>query len=250
MPWPKNRCQQATSMRLPQLAPTTAHAELHRDGTQGKIDTALRTRGNSLYNILMNHSARIITGWSIILAFGLCGCSDPDEAGNEPAELPHPTAPVEVIIDDMGIAHVYAESDEDAFFGAGYAMAKERLFQMELFRRQAHGTRAELLGADFIPEDVGARTFNFVKLGKADEGRVRAENPEHAKILDAWIAGINRRIGEITKGIVPRPYGLRETEFNFVPEPWEAFEGYAVGKLLSFGMSNNLDHDILATVRH
>jgi len=161
--------------------------------------------------------------------------------------LPHPNAGVEISIDDMGVAHIYAESDEDAFFGAGYSMATDRIFQMELFRRRAHGTRAELLGSDFVPDDIGARTFNFVKLGKADENRVRAENPEHAKLIDAWTAGINRRIGELTNGTVPRPYGLRESEFNFIPEPWETFEGYAIGKLLGFGMSNNLDADILAT---
>lgn len=183
----------------------------------------------------------------LIFMFGQCGCSDPDALANEPTELPRPTADVELIIDDMGIAHVYAESDEDAFFGAGYAMARERLFQMELFRRRAHGTRAELLGSDFVADDVGARAFNFVRLGKADEARVRAENPEEAKLIDAWTAGINRRIGEVASGIAPRPYGTRESELNFVPEPWETFEGYAIGKLLGFGMSNNLDHDILAT---
>lgn len=195
----------------------------------------------------MHNSFRALTGVSSFLVLGLFGCSDPDTKVNTPLELPHPTARVELIIDDMGISHIYAESDEDAFFGAGYAMAADRLFQMELFRRRAHGTRAELLGSDFVADDVGARAFNFVKLGKADEALVRAENPGHAKLIDAWTAGINRRILEIVNGTVPRPYGTRPTELNFVPEQWETFEGYAIGKLLGFGMSNSLDPDILAT---
>lgn len=196
----------------------------------------------------MRRSRLFSTASAIGLTLGLAGCSDPATAPkNEPIPLPHPNAGVELIIDDMGVAHVYAESDEDAFFGAGYAMATDRIFQMELFRRRAHGTRSELLGAEYLADDIGARTFNFVKLGKADEARVRSENPEHAKLIDAWTSGINRRIGELTNGVVPRPYGLRETEFNFIPEPWETFEGYAIGKLLGFGMSNNLDADILAT---
>lgn len=207
----------------------------------------LRKVNNSLYNESMRLSTRFSSASGVLLTLALVGCSDPAVTKNDPIPLPHPNAGVEVIIDDMGVAHVYAESDEDAFFGAGYAMATDRLFQMELFRRRARGTRAELLGADFVADDIGARTFNFVKLGKADESRVRSENPEHAKLIDAWTAGINRRIGELANGVVPRPYGLRESEFNFIPEPWETFEGYAIGKLLGFGMSNNLDHDILAT---
>ena len=195
----------------------------------------------------MPRAFRIVPVLSSFLVLGLWGCSDPSTTPNKPIDLPHPAAAIELIVDDLGIAHVYAESDEDAFFGAGYAMATDRLFQMELFRRRAHGTRAELLGSDFVSDDVGARAFNFVKLGKADEARVRAENPEHAKLLDAWTAGINRRIGEVVNGTVPKPYGTRTTELNFVPAPWETFEAYAVGKLLSFGMSNSLDPDILAT---
>ncbi len=195
----------------------------------------------------MHNSFRTLRRLGSFLVVGLFGCSDPDTPANKPIELPHPTAGIELIIDDMGITHVYAESDADAFFGAGYAMAADRLFQMELFRRRTRGTRAELLGSDFVADDIGARAFNFVKLGKADEARVRAENPEHAKLIDAWTAGINRRIGEIVNGTVPKPYGTGPSELNFVPEPWETFEGYAIGKLLSFGMSNNLDPDILAT---
>jgi penicillin amidase len=171
----------------------------------------------------------------LCLVAALTGCSDPAEA---PASaLPAPAHDVELLVDDMGISHVYAKSDADAFFGAGYAMARDRLFQMELFRRRARGTRAELLGQKVVKDDILTRTVGFPRLARADE----------AALIDAWTAGVNRRIEEVRRGEAPRPYGMRESELDFVPEPWETWEAYAVGKLLAFGLSNNLDRDILTT---
>ena len=184
----------------------------------------------------------------LALGFGLivAGCTEP-EATRPPAGPPSPLADVDLVVDELGITHVYAKSDADAFFGAGYAMARDRLFHMELMRRRAAGTRAELVGAKVLDDDVMARTMNFTKLGKADEARVRAEYPEQAALFDAWTAGVNLRIAEVRSGVAPRPFGMRESELDFLPEPWGPHEAFAIGKLLAFGMSNNLDRDILAT---
>ena len=54
--------------------------------------------------------------------------------------------PVEIIRDRWGINHIYAQNEPDLFFAQGYAAAKDRLFQFELWRRQATGTVAEILG--------------------------------------------------------------------------------------------------------
>lgn len=180
------------------------------------------------------------------LATSLVACTEPAANPAVPAP-PAPLADVELIVDDLGITHIYAQSDADAFFGSGYAMARDRLFHMELMRRRARGTRAELLGDAYVADDAFARTMSFVRLGKADEARARAEHPADAALFDAWTAGINLRIAEVASGKAERPYGLRPSELDFVPEPWEPFEAYAIGKLLGFGMSNNLDNSILAT---
>src|SRR4051812_43139551 len=55
-------------------------------------------------------------------------------------------APVEVRVDDRGIDHVYAANDDDLFYAAGYTYAKERLFQLDTWRREAHGTMSEVRG--------------------------------------------------------------------------------------------------------
>ena len=54
--------------------------------------------------------------------------------------------PVEIIRDRWGIAHIYAKNEHDLFFAQGYNAARDRLFQFEMWRRQATGTVAEILG--------------------------------------------------------------------------------------------------------
>ena len=44
---------------------------------------------------------------------------------------------VEVLRDNYGINHIYANNQNDLFFMQGYLAAKDRLFQFEIWRRQA-----------------------------------------------------------------------------------------------------------------
>ncbi len=70
-------------------------------------------------------------------------------------------APIEIITDHWGIAHIYAENEHDLFFAQGYNAARDRLFQFEIWRRQATGTVAEILGARELERDIGARLHRF-----------------------------------------------------------------------------------------
>lgn len=182
-----------------------------------------------------------------VLAFGLMGCNSGNTAQSQTEAPKYPSEDLEIVVDSLGISHVYAKNDADVFFGAGYAMARDRLFQMELWRRQALGRKAEIFGEGAKKGDMSARTINFGALGAADEKLFREQRPEDAKLLDAWIAGVNHRIGEIKSGEAPRPYGLRETELNFIPELWAPEHAFAIGKVLGFGLSNSLESEILAT---
>ena len=55
-------------------------------------------------------------------------------------------APVEVLADGYGVPHVYARDTDDAWFAAGALHARDRLWQMELYRRAADGRLSEVLG--------------------------------------------------------------------------------------------------------
>ena len=67
---------------------------------------------------------------------------------------------VEVIRDSYGINHIYAQNEHDLFFTQGYCAAKDRLFQFEIWRRQATGTVAEILGARELKRDSAHAFFS------------------------------------------------------------------------------------------
>ena len=78
-----------------------------------------------------------------------------------PAQIPGLRQPVEIIRDRWGVNHIYAKNEHDLFFAQGYSAAQDRLFQLEIWRRQATGTVAELLGPQETKRDIGTRLFRF-----------------------------------------------------------------------------------------
>lgn len=104
--------------------------------------------------------------------------------------------PVEILKDRWGISHIYAKTEADLFFAQGYNIARDRLFQLELWRRQATGTVAEVLGPKELQRDIGNRLFQY-------RGDLMQElswyHPHGAAIVEAFVAGINAYIAETQK---------------------------------------------------
>lgn len=139
-------------------------------------------------------------------------CKEQPKTGIQLEELKEP---VEVIRDKWGVNHIYAKNTHDLFFMQGYLAAKDRLFQFEIWRRQATGTIAEILGPREIKRDIGTRLFMF-------RGDMNTEmnhyHPEGAKIITAYVEGVNRYIEEILKTPDDLP-----VEFKLLiikPVPW------------------------------
>ena len=103
------------------------------------------------------------------------------------------SAPVEIIRDHWGINHIYAETEYDLFFAQGYAAARDRLFQFEVWRAQATGTVAEMLGEGEVERDIGFRLFRY-------RGDMTQEmNHYHDRgsvIIPAYVDGVNAYIAE------------------------------------------------------
>ncbi len=125
------------------------------------------------------------------------------------------TAPVEVLQDRWGIDHIYADSEEDLFFAQGYRAAESRLFQFEMWRRQATGTLAEILGPAELDRDIGVRLHRFRK----DMGQeMRHYHPRGDSIIPAFVRGINARIAEARQD--PDNLPLEFRLLGILPEPW------------------------------
>jgi penicillin G amidase len=101
--------------------------------------------------------------------------------------------PVEIRRDRWGINHIYAKTEPDLFFAQGYAAAKDRLFQFELWRRQATGTLAEVVGTRELERDRGARLHQF--RGDLD-AELNHYHPRGKVIIEAFVRGVNAYIAE------------------------------------------------------
>ncbi len=159
-----------------------------------------------------------------------------------------PRSPVEVYRDALGIPHLYAASDADLFFASGYLQAVDRLFQMELMRRGAAGTLAEVIGPEKLRQDQLVRMVDLPRWSRESADRVARESPELYGLLVAWVAGVNRRVEEVRAGTVPLPPGFRRTEFDFLPARWAPDDPIAVSRLVLFQNANQIEYDILASI--
>lgn len=109
----------------------------------------------------------------------------------------------EVIVtrDGAGLPHIEAESDADLYRAQGYIQAQDRLFQMDLSRRQASGRLAEVLGEAAIDTDKHFRTFS---LRAAAEASYDGYSDEAKEVLRLFAEGVNAyREEAIDKGKLP-----------------------------------------------
>lgn len=125
-----------------------------------------------------------------LLASGLialtAGCASPGK--KDTINMAGLSQPVEIVRDRHGVSHIYAQNQNDLFFAQGFSAARDRLWQLDLWRRQGEGKMAEQFGPRFIEQDRAARLFLF-------RGDMQAEfasyHPEGQAILTSFAAGIN-----------------------------------------------------------
>jgi penicillin amidase len=115
--------------------------------------------------------------------------------------------PVEILVDRWGISHIYAESQHDLFFAQGWNAARDRLFQLELWRRQATGTVSEILGPRELERDIGTRLFKFRR--DLDQ-ELSHYHDDGIEIIGAYVDGINAYIEHTRENpeLLPIEFGL------------------------------------------
>ncbi|MHB1191423.1 MAG: penicillin acylase family protein [Longimicrobiales bacterium] len=130
-------------------------------------------------------------------------------------DVPGLERPVEIRVDRWGISHIYAETEHDLFFAQGWNAARDRLFQLELWRRQATGTLAEILGPREVERDIGTRLFLF----RRDlEQELRHYHPRGVEIVGAYVDGINAYVAEANR--TPATLPLEFRLLGIRPQAW------------------------------
>ena len=122
---------------------------------------------------------------------------------------------VEILTDRWGIAHIYAKNQRDLFFAQGYNAARDRLFQLEIWRRRVTGTMAEIQGPKALDRDIGARLLRF--RGDLDQ-ECRYYHPDGKEIITAFVEGINAYIRQTQEqpDLLPLEFGL----IGITPQAW------------------------------
>lgn len=124
--------------------------------------------------------------------------------------------PVEIVIDQQGVAHIRAQTADDLFFAQGWNAARDRLWQIDLWRKRGLGLLAGDFGPGYLEQDRAARLFLY----HGDmEPEWAAYGPDAQAICTAFTRGINARIDQIRAGKAPLPpeFGLMDTR----PALWQ-----------------------------
>ncbi|SAL02167.1 penicillin amidase [Caballeronia arationis] len=128
----------------------------------------------------------------------------------------------EVVIkrDEYGVPHIYANSVYRLFYGYGYAVAQDRLFQMEMAKRSTQGTVAEVLGDKFVKFDQATRGNYWPA---SIEKQIAALPQRERDILDGYAAGMNAYLAHVREQpgtLMPKQFN----DFGFAPSTWSAFD--------------------------
>ncbi len=155
------------------------------------------------------------------------------------------TAPVMTTRDAKGVWFITGGTLYDVFEAMGYAVASDRLWQTETFRRSARGTLAEVFGADYVNTDVLVRTTGYSEDELQDA--FDALDSESKTVITAYVDGFNRRIAEVRADESILPFEFRaiaaQMHAPFVPADWTVTDVLAWISLLL----RNFDPEAQAT---
>ena len=181
---------------------------------------------------------------SWLLALGFAGLALASRAAAQTSSsvvhrevaVPGLDKPVDIVVDQWGIAHIYAASVHDAFFAQGFNAARDRLWQIDLWRKRGLGLLSKSFGPAYAAQDRAARLFLYRGDMEAEWASYGAEaRPEAA----AFVAGVNAYVTQVRAGAAPLPVEFKLT--GSLPELWSVDD---VVRVRSNGLTRNVDSEV------
>lgn len=158
---------------------------------------------------------------------------------------PRPTAvypvsgldrPAELIVDKWGVPHIFARDTGDLFLAQGFNAARDRLFQIDLWRRRGLGQLSAVLGPSYVEQDAAARQFLY-------RGDMRAEwnsyGPDGRLAATRFAAGVNSYVDWLTANPQALPEEFRKLHYS--PAHWQPED---VVRIRSHGLIGNLTNEV------
>ncbi|GGB58886.1 penicillin amidase [Tistrella bauzanensis] len=157
-----------------------------------------------------------------------------------PATIPLPglDAPAEIRVDRYGVPHIRASSERDAFMVQGFNAARDRLWQIDIWRKRGLGLLTADFGPGYLAQDRAARLFLY-------RGDMAAEwaaygVPGLRDIVTAFTDGINAYVAvtEADPSLLPPEFGATDTR----PARWAPED---VVRIRSHALVRNLTSEVM-----
>ncbi|MBE4908412.1 penicillin acylase family protein [Bacillus luteolus] len=140
---------------------------------------------------------------------------------------------VTVYRDENGVPHIEAQTERDLYIAQGYVTAQDRLFQMDLSRRQASGELSEVIGASTVDKD---KFFRALGLRRAAEASYGIYSVEAQEVLNWYAEGVNAYINEaIESNSLPIEFTLA----GYKPREWTAIDSLTIGKYMAYDLGGH-----------
>ena len=109
----------------------------------------------------------------------------------------------EIFREKNGIPHIFADSEEMAYYTLGFTEAQDRLFQMDRIRKTVQGRTSELFGEKALDLDILMRSLSIEHAVKREMHKVPVEQ---RKLLEAYADGVNALVEHagLPMGMAPR----------------------------------------------
>ena len=145
-------------------------------------------------------------------------------------------APGQILVDVWGIPHIYAGNEHDLFFLQGFNAARDRLWQIDLWRKRGLGLLAKDFGPAYAEQDKALRLFLY-------RGDMNAEwaayGPKAKTYAEAFVAGVNAYVADVNAGKRPLPIEFRIAGTK--PDLWSAED---VVRVRSHGLTRNVASEV------
>ncbi len=140
--------------------------------------------------------------------------------------------------DERGIPYIEAKNDDDLYFAQGFITASDRLWQMDLFRRNARGELAEIFGSSVLEEDKRHRTLGFAHVVEIEAAEAE---PQVKAVLNAYANGVNAYIASLDAKSWPPEFQL----LQYKPKPWTASDSLIIIKNFFESLSTTWRLDLM-----
>ncbi|WP_026286195.1 penicillin acylase family protein [Salsuginibacillus kocurii] len=192
----------------------------------GKTSQKSRVKKWVLISLLLLLALGIAAG---VWAYMQVNNSQPVTKGEVPIERIE--EPVSIYRDDHGVPHIEAENETDLYFAQGFVTAQDRMFQMDMSRRQASGTLSEVIGEEALEADKYFRTFG---LRRAAEDSLEGYGDEAMTKMQAYADGVNAYIERAAReGNLPVEFSI----ISYAPDPWTPLDTLTIGKFMAYDLS-------------